>query len=78
MRLRELVAVVILSLAAQLPPAAQTISGSITGTVLDPTGAAVPQATVTAKNTDQNTAVTTTIAVRRQRELGEQKRVRHD
>lgn len=59
MRLRELVGAVILSLATQLPLAAQTISGSISGTVLDAQGAVVPQATVTATNTDQNTSVST-------------------
>ncbi|HEX2710814.1 MAG TPA: carboxypeptidase regulatory-like domain-containing protein, partial [Candidatus Acidoferrales bacterium] len=46
--------------AFSLPVAAQTTSGSITGTVLDPQGTVVPDATVTATNMDQNTAFTTT------------------
>ena len=39
---------------------AQVDQGSITGTVLDPTGAVVPNASVTLKNTDQGITLTTT------------------
>ena len=41
------------------PMAAQTIAGSITGTLVDPTGAVVPNATVTALNQDQHTTAQT-------------------
>src|SRR4051812_6032315 len=36
------------------PGMAQTITGSITGTVTDPAGGVVPNATVTARNVDTN------------------------
>ena len=49
-----LVACLVLLLLPQ-PMVAQTIAGSITGTLVDPTGAVVPNATVTALNQDQHT-----------------------
>jgi hypothetical protein len=42
-----------------LPLAAQDISGTIEGTVLDPSGAGVPNAKVTVTNTDRNQALRT-------------------
>ncbi|HEY6272950.1 MAG TPA: TonB-dependent receptor [Terriglobales bacterium] len=45
--------------AAALPAMAQQTTGSIVGTVVDPTGAAVQGATVTAKDTDRGTILTT-------------------
>jgi len=59
MRPRTVVWMVILSLVACVPTAAQTISGSIAGTVVDSQGAAVAQATVTIRNIGQNTSTTT-------------------
>ena len=59
MRPRTVVWIVILSLVACVPTAAQTISGSISGTVVDSQGAAVAQATVTVRNVDQNTSTST-------------------
>src|SRR5580765_6506145 len=41
--------------------AAQNITGTIEGTVLDPSGSAVPKAKVTVSNTDRNQVVSTTI-----------------
>jgi hypothetical protein len=60
MRVHRIVWVGILCLAAPLFAAAQTIQGSISGTVVDSQGAVVPQATVTAVNTDQTTSTSTT------------------
>jgi hypothetical protein len=52
------VALLALCLAAYLPSPAQQILGSITGTVKDATGSAVPDATVTARNVATNLTVT--------------------
>jgi hypothetical protein len=61
MRRARVIVFVLGLLAAARPLAAQTTTGgSITGTVLDSTGAVVPEAAVTATNVDRNTAVTTT------------------
>jgi hypothetical protein len=59
MRWQNIVRLVLAIMVLSLPMAAQTNNSSITGTVLDATGAAVPEATVTARNQEQNTAVTT-------------------
>ena len=59
MRWQTLVRFTFFLLVFSLPLAAQTNNSSITGTVLDSTGAAVPDATVTARNQEQNTVVTT-------------------
>jgi hypothetical protein len=59
MRWQTLVRFTLFWLVFSLPLAAQTNNSSITGTVLDSTGAAVPDATVTARNQEQNTVVTT-------------------
>ena len=40
-----------------LPAAAQTNRGAITGTVVDPAGAAVPNATITARNTETGVTI---------------------
>src|SRR6266566_5014998 len=42
---------------AAVPTAAQETTGTISGTVLDAQGAAVPNATVTIKNTDTNVVI---------------------
>src|SRR5215472_5274797 len=44
---------------AAFPASAQQSTGAIVGTVVDPTGAAVKDATVTAKDVDRGTALTT-------------------
>lgn len=49
-----------LFMVAGLPVAAQAISGAIRGTVVDPSGAAVPQAKIMAENVGQKTMVTGT------------------
>jgi hypothetical protein len=51
-------AVLALSLAAHLPSSAQQILGTITGTVKDSTGSAVPDVTATARNVATNLTVT--------------------
>src|SRR5947207_12963602 len=48
------IALVIVLFLALSPGWAQTITGSITGTVTDPAGAVIPNATVTAKNVNTN------------------------
>ena len=52
------VIVLCLSLVFSFPAAAQTVLGSITGTVKDATGAAVPGAAVAAENAGTNLTVT--------------------
>lgn len=59
MRLREIVSVVILLVAAESPVTAQTISSSIFGTVVDSQGAAVAEATVTVMNVDRKISTST-------------------
>jgi len=51
-------AVLALTLATHVPSRAQQIFGTITGTVHDATGSAVPDVTVTARNVDTNLTVT--------------------
>ena len=61
MNTRSLSAIAIalcLSLVFSFPAAAQTVLGSITGTVKDATGAAVPGASVAAENIGTNLNVT--------------------
>ena len=60
MSTRNLVGIIILLSFTALPLAGQTISGSISGTILDPQGAVVPLASVTARNVEQSTSVSTT------------------
>jgi hypothetical protein len=48
------ISLLIVLLFALSPARAQTITGSITGTITDPAGAVVPNATVIAKNVDTN------------------------
>src|SRR5262249_27228155 len=44
---------------AAIPAGAQQVSGSIAGTVIDSSGAAIPNATIIIKNTEQNSVVRT-------------------
>lgn len=60
MRIRLFLGVAVLFVAAHLTLSAQTINGSISGTVLDPHGAVIPHAKITARNTDQTTTIVTT------------------
>ena len=60
MRIRLFLGVAVPFVAAHLALNTQTINGSISGTVLDPHGAVIPHAGVTARNTDQTTTTTTT------------------
>jgi Carboxypeptidase regulatory-like domain/TonB-dependent Receptor Plug Domain len=62
MRLEKFLWVAVLLLAVPLSLAGQvtSTSGSITGTVLDPQNAVVPQATITATDLDRNTSFKTT------------------
>src|SRR5215831_8374429 len=46
-------------LVAALPAPAQQVTGAIVGTVVDPTGAAVAGATITARDTERGTSLTT-------------------
>jgi hypothetical protein len=59
--MRAILIAVVLLLAVTSPVIAQTNKGGISGTVVDPNGAAVPGATVTITNigTGQKTTVTT-------------------
>ncbi|HEY1217265.1 MAG TPA: carboxypeptidase-like regulatory domain-containing protein, partial [Bryobacteraceae bacterium] len=41
------------------PALAQSVTGSISGTVTDPTGAVIPGATITLTNTDTNQIIRT-------------------
>lgn len=50
-------AAIVLTLAS--PVLAQTISGTVSGTVHDPSGAVIPNASITVTNTDQNSVVFT-------------------
>lgn len=59
MRPLSLFAVFALCLGLTVSVSAQQVSGSIAGTVQDTNGAAVPNATVTIKNLDQNTVLAT-------------------
>jgi hypothetical protein len=59
MRKKICLLVALLAMFASLAPA-QTITGSITGTVSDPSGASVPGGNVTATNTETNVRSTTT------------------
>lgn len=54
-----IVFVICLLVLATMPVAAQQVSGSMAGTIVDTSGAAVPNATVTIRNTDQNSVVRT-------------------
>jgi Carboxypeptidase regulatory-like domain len=56
--MKNIAMILCLSLAVSIPAAAQSSLGSITGTVKDATGAAVPGAAVTAENTGTNLIVT--------------------
>jgi hypothetical protein len=60
MKFRNLTAILALcfGLVFSFPAAAQTVLGSITGTVKDATGAAVPGGTITAENIGTNLTVT--------------------
>jgi hypothetical protein len=60
MRIRLFLGIAVLFVAAHLMLSAQTINGSISGTVLDPNGAVVPNAKVTARDTAQTTSISTT------------------
>src|SRR5215510_9329787 len=60
MRVRRIVEIAFWLWLMSWPSAAQTINGSISGAVLDPQAAVVPQAKVTARNTDQTTSTSTT------------------
>src|SRR5437763_16675935 len=62
MRVRTfaLVAAALLSLASGAAVWSQTVQGVITGTITDPTGAVVPNATVTITNTGTNISQSTT------------------
>ena len=57
--MKPLSIVLLVGLAGGVWLAAQDISGTIDGTVLDPTGATVPNATVTVTNVDRNQVVRT-------------------
>ena len=57
---RTLVILVALLLCCGVALEAQTITGSVNGTVTDPTGAVVPNAKVTATNVDTNIETPTT------------------
>ena len=60
---------IVAALLVPLPAAAQTLYGSIVGTVSDPQGAAIPGATVTATNTGTGLKVTAVTDARRQLHL---------
>src|SRR5262249_31777605 len=51
---------VAISVFALAPVYAQTVTGSVTGTVTDPAGGVIPNATVTARNVDTNISTETT------------------
>ena len=60
MSFRRVLFALLCSIVAVLPVCAQNVGGSIAGTILDPSGAGVPNAKVTVTNTDRNAVLYTT------------------